>query len=79
MKIVLITDLVSIIIAEAFDWKEIILRGVFQTSHLMPTVMQILLVPILLQTRKLFEVLARSAVQQYNNLYHTESSLLGLG
>ena len=62
MRIVPITDLVSIAIAEAYHWKEIILRDAFQTSRLVPTVTQILLVPTLPQARKLSEALARSAV-----------------
>ena len=55
-------NLVFIAIAEAYHWKEIILRGAFQTSHLVPTVTQILLVPTLPQTRKLSEALAGSTV-----------------
>ena len=62
MRIIPITDLVSIAIAEAYHWKEIILRGAFQTSRLVPIVIQILLVPMLLQNRKFSEVLAGSAI-----------------
>ena len=55
-------DLVSIAITEAYHWKEIILRGAFQTSRLVPIVIQILLVPILLQTRVFPKALAGSGV-----------------
>ena len=55
-------NLVSTAITKAYYWKEIILRGAFQTSCLVPTATQILLVSTLPQTRKLSEVLAGSTV-----------------